>query len=110
MEFARFRHTATLLNDGRVLVVGGNSATGALATAELFDPSTLTWTRAADMGTARYRQTATMLFDGRVLIAAGAADTYNLDSSEIYDPATDTWTPTSLLQRVTRFPHRHPFV
>ena len=69
----RRRLRATLLPDGKVLVVGGfrSDGTGALASAELYDPGTGTWTAARNMDTPRASQTATLLPDGRVLVAGG---------------------------------------
>ena len=63
---------------------GGN---GMLASAELFDPSTGTWTAAPNMDTPLANQTATLLPDGRVLVAGGASsDGKPLASAELYDP------------------------
>ena len=59
---ARKAHTATLLQDGLVLVVGGDSDTG--ASAELYDPSTGTWSTAGSLNTPRRGHTATLLPDG----------------------------------------------
>ncbi len=54
MANARQLHTATRLSDGRVLVAGGvTTGGGATATAELYDPSTGTWSSAASMHVAR---------------------------------------------------------
>lgn len=108
---ARSGHTATLLPDGRVLVVGGyvlvdgTSRPGdTLASAELYDPATGTWSPTGAMAQGRGSHTATLLPDGRVLVAGGyavAADrskTGNqLVSAELYDPATRTWSVTGSL-------------
>ena len=69
----RGAYTATLLLDGRVLVIGGFSSdgNGVLASAEMYDPGTGTWTAAPKMDTPLANQTATLLPDGRVLVAGG---------------------------------------
>jgi choice-of-anchor C domain-containing protein len=88
---ARYGHTATLLADGRVLVVGGAQWVGGkenyLASAELFNPATLTWSAAGSLATARVGHTATLLADGRVLVAGGDATSgYSYHRAELYDP------------------------
>jgi N-acetylneuraminic acid mutarotase len=109
MGTARENHTATLLPDGRVLVVGGYSVTSTnpngttLASAELYDPATGTWSATGSMSTARESHTATLLPDGRVLVVGGytvtfvnpnGTDSTQRDSAELYDPASGTWTAT----------------
>ena len=120
MTAARFQQTATLLSDGRVLIAGGFIAGGAtaggaiagvnsttnvpsldlvvpsLALAELYDPTTGTFTATGSMRTPRAAHTATLLPDGRVLVAGGATNTAGdlLASTELYDPKTGTFGPT----------------
>ncbi len=102
----RFAHTATLLANGKVLVVGGSptlpnaslpSGVDFLSSAELYDPQTNSWSLAASMRAARSYQTATLLADGRVLVSGGIAASSAesgkaLASTELYDPAANTWT------------------
>jgi len=98
-----YEATATLLPDGRVLVAGGVSRGDGVfdpvASAELYDPRTGSWTRTGSMATKRTGATATLLRDGMVLVAGGAAPTGNyagedVASAELYDPGTGIWTKT----------------
>ena len=100
MAFGAYFETATLLTDGRVLVAGGaaNSATGlCFASAEIFDPTSGTFSPTGSMGKTRCGHTATLLRDGRVLMTTGTAslesDSYQ-SSAEIFDPTTGTFSPT----------------
>jgi N-acetylneuraminic acid mutarotase len=84
------------LANGKLLLEGGDGTNGtfstAVASAELFDPSTRTWTATASLSTARDYFTATLLRDGRVLVAGGYdASNNSLASTEIYDPSAATW-------------------
>jgi hypothetical protein len=95
MNAARSHNTATLLKNGRVLVVGGVNSAGPkapLATAEVFDPTAGTWTVTGSMSTGRSDFTSTLLDDGRVLVAGGGDN-----SAEIYDPATGIFYPASFM-------------
>ena len=94
MQVARYQHTATLLDDSRVLVVGGIGTTGILASSEIYDPATKVFTASGSMASARTGHTATLLRDGRVLIAGGANSTGALDSAELYDPKSGTFVGT----------------
>src|SRR6266581_4941593 len=92
MATARADHTATLLGNGEVLLAGGQGPGGvALASCELYDPTTNTWSPAASMAQARFSHTATLLGNGKVLVVGGRADSTGLASAELYDPATNTW-------------------
>ena len=90
MNAAREMSTATLLPDGKVLVAGGsanNADTSILSSAELYDPTTGTWTLDTPMYNARMYHTATLLQDGTVLVAGGYDGNSVLTSAEIYNPA-----------------------
>ena len=89
-------HTATLLSNGKVLVVGGSNS-GALASAELYDPAQGTWRATGSLATARYYHTATLLANGKVLVAGGYGTNGVLSSAELYDPATGVWSPAGTL-------------
>jgi N-acetylneuraminic acid mutarotase len=94
MANARLSHTATLLQNGKVLVVGGTiDGTFHYSSAELYDPSTNTWSSAGDMGRGNGRSdhTATLLPSGKVLVAGGSGGASYLASAELYDPSTNTW-------------------
>ena len=73
LAFGRCHHTATLLPDGRVLVVGGWLA-DPCGFPEVFDPTSGTWAVASQLRTPRFDHTATLLSDGTVMIAGGRWD------------------------------------
>lgn len=89
MTAKRAAHTATLLDNGKVLIAGGFVAGGGgLSSAEVFDPTTKTFAAAENMTAARASHTATRLPNGKILIAGGYNGDY-LNSAEIFDPATN---------------------
>ncbi|MGB8298359.1 MAG: kelch repeat-containing protein, partial [Polyangia bacterium] len=84
---ARELQTATLLPNGKVLVVGGTESWGtpAAANAELYDPAAGTFTATANMNVARFGQTATLLPSGAVLVVGGKDSGDDvLASAELY--------------------------
>lgn len=99
----RVAHTATLLPNGRVLLVGGTDALGvALASAEVVDPLTGTSSASGSLPEPRVAHTATLLADGRVFVAGG---TQNFDftdplaglldvlqTTRVWNPGTGQWT------------------
>lgn len=89
-------HTATLLEDGSVLVAGGDLGSPD-GIAEIWDPSTEFWSNTlGNLNDPRQYAAATLLPDGRVLIAGGQSPSgATLDSAEIYDPTTGVWSLTS---------------
>ena len=93
MVSARQNYTATLLSNGKVLLVGGSDGSNALASAELFDPSNNSFAPSAgSLHTARWSHTATTLPDGKVFITGGWNSTnHALASAELYDPSTDSF-------------------
>jgi len=111
MGTARYSHTATLLNDGTVLVTGGsdsstgNPITDITGSSELYDPVAKTWTPTATLVFPRLNHTATLLPYGKVLVVGGwgiilevpfvgALPTLipdYLGTVELYDPLARTW-------------------
>ena len=99
MNTRRYDQAATLLPDGRVLLVGGSIydlGSKAIATAELYDPETGKFTMTGSMRTARDGPTATLLPNGLVLVAGGYGST-PLASAELYNPATGKFTATGTM-------------
>ncbi len=91
--------TATLLPNGKVLIAGGVSESGDLATVELYDPAANSFAPPGStplMNQGRWDATATLLANGKVLIAGGisfnaATGETILNTVELYDPATNTF-------------------
>ena len=100
MNAARIHEVSVLLPNGKVLVAGGSGPSGNdagwISSAELYDPTTQTWTNLPPMSTPRAWATGTLLPSGKVLVAGGYASG-QLSSAELFDPATKTWTNTGSL-------------
>src|SRR5262245_16821117 len=106
MHAMRQLHTATLLPDGKVLIAGGSNRDVVLASAELFDPVTGSFSEAGAMTTPRAGHEATLLNNGKVLITGGQSGRYDvLASAELYDPATRRFTPAGEM-KIARESHR----
>jgi hypothetical protein len=95
LGFGRAGHTATLLIDGRVLVVGGAGGGAPLASAEQYDPLSNRWAASASLILARAGHTATLLPSGEVLVAGGTVVLSGAGgttpTTEIFDPGTGRW-------------------
>ena len=109
LKVARAGPSSTLLPNGKVLIVGGVYYTGTppynlvahyLASAELYDPTTGTFSLTGSLNTARSSQSTTVLGSGNVLLAAGQNGGANggyLSSAELYNSATGKFTLTGSL-------------
>lgn len=103
---ARDSHTATTLSDGRLLIAGGFSRWGTdleppviTRSAEIYDPTSNTWSSTGEMSQARAMHAAALLADGRILVGGGftmdaAGNMVTLATAELYNPATGRWTAT----------------
>jgi hypothetical protein len=104
MTWPRFRNTATLLTNGKVLIAGR------APTAELYDPSTGAFTATGDMITPRvFGASATLLPDGKVLFAGGTIGSNSLGetitaAAELYDPSTGIFAATGSMATAKRCP------
>jgi hypothetical protein len=88
MSTRRARHTATLLPNGDVLVVGGaqvSSGSAVTASAEIYHPATASWLPGVPaMSAVRVGHSAALLPSGEVLVAGGYDGTNYLATSEIF--------------------------
>ncbi len=105
MSTPRFEHTATALDDGRVLIAGGqgppaNGISGALASTEVYDPAVDSFRKSNDMGDARFNHTAVKLPDRSVMVVGGAGGTNgdtSLTTAEVFNPGDGSWTAAGVL-------------
>lgn len=95
LNVARQLAVTTLLDDGRVLIAGGNDLNSPLASCEIFDPTTQTFTLTGALNVARSLGMLYRLPSGDIVYAGGAADFGNpdpvLNSTEIFSQKTLTW-------------------
>jgi multimeric flavodoxin WrbA len=77
LNTGREQHTATLLQNGMVLIAGGYNGSYP-ASVELYNRASRSWTVAGDLNTGRYRHTTTLLQNGMVLVAGG------LDTNDVF--------------------------
>lgn len=108
LSTARSGHSATILPDGTVLVLGGSREGGEVApTAEIYDPLELTFTEVGNVGLLpRSEHSATLLTDGRVLVAGGVLpDGTITDSIEFIDSWSKVTTAGVESLRAPRFGH-----
>ncbi len=100
LNIPRTGHTATLLANGQVLVVGGEDPAGILISAELYNPTTGTWSTTGSTATPRLNHTATLLSNGEVLVAGGylglnsSEEAEYTAAAELYNPSTGKWSVT----------------
>ena len=105
-----YGHTATLLEDGRVLVTGGGTGVfhifgfAGVVSAEIYDPSTGRWSPTGPMFEPHVNHAAVLFGSGSVLVSGGLDDEWevggadarliwlgSISSAELYDPSTETW-------------------
>ncbi len=91
----RRQHTATLLSNGKVLIIGGFNG-NYLNTPELYNPATGQVTTTGVMSAPRAHHSATRLQNGKVLVTGGqTTGGAILNTAELYDPVTGTFTTTA---------------
>jgi hypothetical protein len=100
MNVARSAASAVSLDDGRVLVVGGaagwtgsgGAAPASIADAEVFDPSTASWSTVHPVPSGGVIQPSLLLLrDGGVLAAGGSSQNSSVGQAAIFNPADSTW-------------------
>jgi WD40 repeat protein len=106
MTTGRYLHTATLLQNGQVLMAGGYDGGGNPTTrSELYDPTTGMFTPTGSMTTSRSYHSATLLSNGQVLFAGGNdINGITITTVELYNPATGLFTTTGSMS-TARYDH-----
>ena len=107
LTHARKEHSSVLLNNGRVLIIGGLTDgteeapnVNSLDSTELYDPESDSWSLGAVMSQGRGLHTATTLPDGKILVTGGLNTARQpLNSAELYDPTTDSWAPAASMSQ-----------
>ena len=109
MAVQRIASASVQLKDGRIMVVGGQDASGdtgkSIASVELYNPVTGTWSLTGSMNTSRLFPTITMLPGGKVLVVGGfTGDTLccATATAELYDPASGTFSYTGSMTPARR--------
>lgn len=99
MNSGHILHTATLLPNGKVLIVAGYGSS-----CELYDPTNETWTATSAFPYSTTKQTATLLPNGKVLIAGGENSNNSgaYSNAFLFDPSTETWTQTGSMHEERR--------
>jgi hypothetical protein len=103
------------LPDGRILVVGGygglSTGQSGIVDTNVFDPTTNTWSRVADMHYARWYPDLTELGDGRYVVISGNTTDENhwADTPEVFDPGTGQWTVLSGVSTSQVHEEEYPF-
>ena len=88
----RAGHSATVLGDGRVLVVGGAGPASTIAKSEMYDPARNAWFPAGSLALSRTNHSADIMSDGRVIIAGGWGNDGRAGHVvELFDPRVGTW-------------------
>ncbi|MDP2729578.1 MAG: glycosyltransferase, partial [Dehalococcoidales bacterium] len=93
--YLRYNHTATLLQNGKVLLTGASAINGGRTIAELYDPTTATFSTTGAMAYAREKPTDVLLQNGKVLVIGTGFTNAGDSIAELYDPSTGTWTTTA---------------
>jgi hypothetical protein len=102
MLHARVGQTATLLQNGDVLLAGGvDAARRVVGEAEIYSTSVRRFRSAANLIHARYKHTAALMNDGRVLIAGGSDERDwkgQIADAEVYDPTKGKFSPIASMR------------